>query len=177
MKKSLFIAAAIFAPLLALAQEHKEMAKVEKAVAVLQSTEGSKVSGRIFFTRTGAGIHVQGEVVGLTPGKHGFHIHEFGDTTSTDGKSAGGHFNPGGQPHAGPDAEHRHAGDFGNIEAGSDGVAKFDFVDKHITLDGDKSILGRGVVVHAKADDLKSQPSGEAGDRMAVGVIGVAKAK
>ena len=153
------------------------MAQTEKAVAVLQSTEGSKVKGTITFTKSPDGIQVEGELTGLTPGKHGFHIHEFGDTTSADGKSAGGHFNPTGEEHGGPNADHRHAGDFGNIEAGSDGVAKVSFVDKRISFNGEKSILGRGLVVHAKADDLKSQPSGEAGDRVAVGVIGVAKAK
>ncbi len=179
MKKLICIAtvalSALVSPLLN-AEETKAVMP-EKAVAVLQATEGNKVKGTITFTKTGEGVRVEGEVNGLTPGKHGFHIHEFGDTTSSDGKSAGGHFNPAGDPHAGPDAEHRHAGDFGNIEAGSDGTAKINFVDKHISFDGAKSILGRGVVVHAKADDLKSQPSGDAGDRVAVGVIGVAKTK
>ncbi len=180
MNKILCLAAIALTPTfspLAFSQEHKDPAKVETAVAVLQATEGSKVKGVITFSKSGAGIKVEGEISGLTPGKHGFHVHEFGDVTSTDGKSAGGHFNPGGEMHAGPDAEHRHAGDFGNIEASSDGTAKISFMDKHISFEGAKSILGRGLVVHAKADDLKSQPSGEAGDRVAVGIIGVAKAK
>jgi Cu-Zn family superoxide dismutase len=163
-----------FAGTVAIAQETPQ---AEKALAVLHSSAGSQVKGTITFTKTAEGIRVEGEITGLTPGKHGFHIHEFGDTTSPDGKSAGGHFNPKGEHHGGPDAEHRHAGDFGNVEAGSDGTAKVSFVDKHLTFDGATSILGRGLVVHAKADDLKSQPSGEAGDRVAVGVIGVTKAK
>ena len=146
------------------------------AVAVLMPTKGSEVKGTISFTKESDGVRVQGEITGLTPGKHGFHVHEFGDVTSADGTSAGGHFNPGGAPHGGPDAQQRHAGDFGNVEADQSGTAKVDFVDKHITLEGAGSILGRGIVVHAKADDLSSQPSGNAGDRVAVGVIGVKKA-
>jgi Cu-Zn family superoxide dismutase len=161
----------------AFAQEHKEMAKPEKAIAVLQPTEGSKVKGTITFTKGSDGVRVEGEITGLAPGKHGFHIHEFGDTSSADGKAAGAHFNPTGEKHGAPDGEHRHVGDFGNIEAGTDGAAKVNFLDKQIALEGEKSILGRGLVVHAKADDLKSQPSGEAGDRVAVGVIGVTKGK
>lgn len=178
MKKSICIAALSLATLFtapAFSQEHKEMAKTEKAVAELHPTKGSTVKGTITFTKAGDGIRVEGTVTGLTPGKHGFHVHEYGDTTSPDGTSAGGHFNPTGEKHGAPDADKRHAGDFGNIEAGADGTAKVNFLDKHITLDGAKSILGRGLVVHANADDLTSQPSGNAGDRVAVGVIGVAK--
>lgn len=174
------IALATLTPLIgtvALAQEPAAMKKPGKAVAVLQPTEGSKVKGTITFTKEDDGIRVEGEVTGLTPGKHGFHVHEFGDITSSDGKAAGGHFNPTGEKHGGPDMDHRHAGDFGNIEAGADGTAKVNFLDKKITLDGENSILGRGLVVHAKADDLKSQPSGDAGDCVAVGVIGIAQMK
>jgi Cu-Zn family superoxide dismutase len=145
------------------------------AVAVLLPSKGSEVKGTISFTKEGDGVRVKGEITGLTPGKHGFHVHEFGDVTSTDGMSAGGHFNPAGAPHGGPDAQQRHAGDFGNVEADQSGVAKIDFLDKLITFDGPTSILGRGLVVHAKPDDLSTQPSGNAGDRVAVGVIGVKK--
>jgi Cu-Zn family superoxide dismutase len=156
--------------------EMKPPAAPTAAVAVLQPTaKGPQVKGTVKFTKAGDGIKVEGEVTGLTPGKHGFHVHEFGDVTSQDGTSAGGHFNPAGAQHGAPDSDKRHAGDFGNIEADQSGTAKIDFTDKHITLDGPTSILGRGLVVHAKADDLKSQPSGEAGDRVAVGVIGVRK--
>lgn len=148
---------------------------IERAVAVLYPTQNSNAKGTITFTKTGDGIRVKGEITGLSPGKHGFHVHEFGDATSSDGKSAGGHFNPKGEDHGAPDAKHRHAGDFGNVEAGKDGIAKVDFVDAQISFVGANSILGRGLVVHAKPDDLKSQPSGDAGDRVAVGVIGAAK--
>ncbi len=180
MKNLIALAALSLAPFFGattFAEDPKDAPKPTSAITVLLPTEGSKVGGTITFTKTDGGIHVEGQVTGLTEGKHGFHIHEFGDTTSTDGKSAGGHFNPTGEKHGGPTAEHRHEGDFGNIEAGSDGVAKVNFTDKHLTFEGDKSILGRGVVIHAKADDLTTQPTGDAGGRVAVGVIGVSKGK
>ncbi|MEO8352905.1 MAG: superoxide dismutase family protein [Chthoniobacteraceae bacterium] len=152
-------------------------AEVTKAIAILMPTEGNDVKGTVSFIKTADGVKVEGKITGLTPGKHGFHIHEFGDLSSPDGKSLGGHFNPEGHQHGGLDAKMRHAGDFGNIEADDQGVATVDFVDKAISLSGENSILGRGVVVHAKADDLKSQPSGDAGARVAVASIGVAAGK
>lgn len=152
-------------------------AKITKAIAVLQPTKGSKVKGTVIFTKVDDGVRVKGTITGLTPGKHGFHIHEYGDLSSTDGSSLGGHFNPTTEPHAAPEAPKHHTGDFGNITADSKGVAKFDEVFKGRTLNGPKSIIGRGVVVHAKADDLTSQPSGAAGARIAVGVVGVANPK
>lgn len=148
-----------------------------RAVAVLHPTEGNTAEGIITFTNEDGKVRVKGEVKGLSPGKHGFHVHQFGDCSAADGTSAGGHFNPGGMPHAGPHAEKRHVGDLGNIEAGEDGVAKVDMLDEELAFDGKNSILGRGLIVHAKADDLKSQPTGEAGGRVACGVIGVAKSE
>ncbi|SIO38686.1 superoxide dismutase, Cu-Zn family [Singulisphaera sp. GP187] len=150
---------------------------VTKAVAVLHATKkGGDVHGKISFTQTPKGILVEGTIEGLTPGLHGFHVHEFGDCGSDDAMSAGGHFNPTNMPHAGPHADKRHVGDLGNIEANDKGVAKIDLHDSAITLSGAHSIIGRGLIVHAKADDLKSAPAGAAGDRVACGVIGVAKA-
>jgi Cu-Zn family superoxide dismutase len=111
----------------------------------------------------------------LNPGTHGFHVHEFGDCSAPDFASAGGHFNPTSEPHAGPKDAHRHEGDLGNVEAGADGSVAVDYTDSGLRFEGDKSILGRAVVVHANADDLKTQPSGNAGGRVACGVIGVAK--
>jgi len=143
-----------------------------KAIAVLLPTEGSKVSGILTLTAEKDGVHISGKVGGLTPGKHGFHIHEFGDVSSPDGASAGGHYNPEGTMHGGPESEERHAGDFGNIEANEEGVATIDIDGKGLKL---HFVIGRSFVVHAKADDLKSQPSGDAGGRVAVGVIGIAK--
>lgn len=148
---------------------------VAKAVAVLQPTKGNNVSGMVTFTKTDAGIHVVADVDGLTPGVHAFHIHEFGDCSAPDGGSAGGHFNPAGMPHAGPDAEKRHTGDLGNVTADEKGHAHYDRTDSHISFEGPHSILGRGVIVHEKADDLMTQPTGAAGARVACGVIGAAK--
>jgi len=150
-------------------------AQINKAVAVLHPTKGNDVSGAVYFKRTKDGIEVTADVMGLSPGKHGFHIHEFGDCTAPDGTSAGGHFNPENQPHAGPDQAQRHAGDLGNIQADAGGNAHYDRTDTHLKFNGPDSIIGRGVIVHAGADDLVSQPSGNAGPRAACGVIGVAK--
>jgi Cu-Zn family superoxide dismutase len=148
---------------------------VTKAVAVLTPSSGSSVHGVITFTKEGDGIHVTGKIEGLTPGTHGFHVHEFGDCSAPDATSAGGHFNPSGEPHAAPEAEKRHEGDLGNVEADANGVANYDRVDKVLKFNGKGSIIGRSVVVHGNPDDLKSQPAGNAGPRVACGVIGIAK--
>jgi Cu-Zn family superoxide dismutase len=137
----------------------------------LAPTTGSTVSGWISFEPMGDQAHVKAQVKGLSPGKHGFHIHEKGDCSSGDGKSAGGHFNPAGMPHGGPDADQRHAGDLGNLEADASGVASYDRMDLGIQLTGENSILGRAVIVHAGEDDLSTQPTGAAGARLACGVI------
>jgi Cu-Zn family superoxide dismutase len=117
----------------------------------------------------GAVVHIEG----LTPGEHGAHVHEFGDCSSPDGTSAGGHFNPFDQPHGGRDSAHRHVGDLGNVTAADSGVADADFADSVIALQGEASIIGRGMIVHAGRDDLTSQPSGAAGARIACGVVGI----
>lgn len=153
---------------------HAKAASITKAVAVLFPTKGSKVEGRVTFTQTEEGIRVHAEISGLTPGDHGFHIHEFG-VWSDDGMASGGHYNPTMQKHAGRDTPKRHTGDLGNITANASGNATLDFVDSHMSFHGPHSIIGRGVVVHEKADDFKTQPTGNAGGRVAVGVIGVAK--
>jgi superoxide dismutase, Cu-Zn family len=155
----------------------QEVATHSKAIAVLHPTEGNKVKGTITFTKESEGIRVVARLEGLKPGEHGFHIHQFGDCSAPDAESAGGHFNPTSMPHAGPAAEKRHAGDLGNITADESGYASYDRVDKHLRLDGEESIIGRAVIVHEKVDDLKTQPTGNAGGRVACGVIGVAKAE
>jgi Cu-Zn family superoxide dismutase len=146
-----------------------------KAIAVLSSASGSNVAGTVTFTKGGDGVKVVAEVTGLKPGKHGFHIHEFGDCSAKDATSAGGHFNPTKHQHAGPDASERHMGDLGNLEAGANGTARVEMTDKMLKLSGDNSIVGYAVIVHEKEDDLKTQPTGDAGGRVACGVIGVAK--
>ncbi len=145
------------------------------AIAVLHPTEGNQVTGTVTFTRDGDAVKVVADVYGLTPGKHGFHIHQYGDCSAPDGSSAGGHFNPTHMPHAAPTDKQRHAGDFGNIVADSTGHAHFEWTDHMIVMSGANSIIGRGVVVHGGADDLTSQPSGNAGPRVACGVIGIAR--
>ena len=150
---------------------------VTKAVCVLYPTKDSKVTGIVTFTKTDKGMHVIADVHGLTPGKHGFHIHQYGDCSAPDGTSTGGHFNPDNMKHAGPMAKERHEGDMGNIEANAMGDAHLDYVDPKLSFDGEHSIIGRGIIVHAGEDDLTSQPTGAAGARVACGVIGIAKSE
>jgi superoxide dismutase, Cu-Zn family len=145
-----------------------------KAIAVLHPTAGNKVSGSATFTQSGDSVKVVADITGLTPGKHGFHVHEFGDCSSSDGKSAGDHFNPAHKQHGAPAVSDRHAGDLGNIEADASGKAHLEWSDKVMKLSGSDSIVGHAVIVHEKADDF-SQPTGNAGGRLACGVIGVAK--
>lgn len=150
-----------------------EMPIPKAAVAVLTPTKGNKARGAIRLTQTDDGVRLQGMVRNLEPGEHGFHIHEFGDLRGPDGKSAGGHYNPEGHKHGGPDDAEHHAGDLGNITANDEGVAKVDKMAEGLKL---HFIVGRSIVVHGGKDDLESQPSGDAGPRVALGVIGYAGA-
>jgi Cu-Zn family superoxide dismutase len=152
-----------------------EKPAVTKAVAVLHPTKGKDVQGVVTFQVVGTGVHVLAHIAGLTPGKHGFHIHEFGDCSSDDGTAAGGHYNPTAMPHSMPSSDKRHVGDLGNIEADSSGMAHLDYIDGMLSLSGPNSIIGRGVIVHEKEDDFKTQPTGNAGARLACGVIGIGK--
>ena len=160
------------------AQKHDhehEPAPTKEAVCVLVATSGSQVGGTLTLTQEKDYVLVKGEVKGLKPGLHGFHIHTFGDLRMKDGKNdgamAGGHYAPDGHEHGGPDSKEHHAGDLGNIEADADGVARVDAKGHGLHL---HYIIGRSIVVHADADDLKTQPSGNSGARIGVGVIGVA---
>jgi superoxide dismutase, Cu-Zn family len=149
---------------------------VTKAVAVLSPLGSSGVSGTVTFTKVADGVRVAAHITGLKEGLHGFHVHEFGDCSAPDGTSAGGHFNPSGSPHGGPHDAVRHTGDMGNVTAGADGVATLEYIDSRVAFEGPNSILGRGVIVHANADDMKTQPTGNAGGRVACGVVGAVKA-
>ena len=146
-----------------------------KAIAVLHPLKDSNVEGTVTFAKSGNEVKIVADVTGLTPGKHGFHIHQYGDCSLSDGSSAGGHFNPTNNPHASHDAAQRHEGDMGNLEADASGKAHLELTDNMMTMSGEKSIIGRGVIVHEKEDDPKSQPVGNAGGRVACGVIGIAK--
>jgi len=148
---------------------------VNKAVCVLFPTKGHEVHGIITFLETPEGTKIDAEVFNLTPGKHGFHVHEFGDLSAEDGMATGGHFNPDHMDHSGPDSEHRHAGDLGNLDADATGYAHYTRIDKELQLNGGETVVGRSIIVHVGEDDLKSQPTGNAGARVAQGVIGIAK--
>jgi Cu-Zn family superoxide dismutase len=136
---------------------------------VIKPTKGNKVRGTLRLVQKGETLKIMGRITNLTPGEHGFHIHEFGDERGTDGTATGGHYNPGGHEHGAP-GPHSHSGDLGNVTADAEGVAKVD-----ISVKGTKLhfVLGRAFVIHAGKDDLKSQPSGAAGARVATGVIGI----
>lgn len=137
----------------------------------LKPTKDSKVSGTLSVVTMGKGVHFRGTINGLTAGKHGFHIHEKGDCSAPDASSAGGHFNPDQKPHGEPAAADKHAGDLGNIEAEADGTVKVDMHVNGLTLGTESnSITGKAVIVHANPDDF-SQPTGNAGGRVACGVI------
>ncbi len=145
----------------------------DEAVAVLNPTEGNTTSGRVTFTAVEGGVRVVAEMRGLGEGPHGLHIHETGDCSAPDGSSAGGHFAPDGSPHGAPNdpAGQRHAGDLGNIEGDDDGAGRYERIDTVLQMSGPASIIGRGVIVHAGQDDYTSQPTGDAGNRIACGVI------
>jgi Cu-Zn family superoxide dismutase len=145
--------------------------RVTKAKAVLTPTRGNEVLGEILFEEVSDGVKISGRIKGLTPGKHGFHIHEKGDCSSPDASSAGEHYNPHDHPHASRESQKRHLGDLGNIEADSQGVAVFEFIDSVIKLQGKNSILEKSVIIHEKADDFITQPTGGAGSRLSCGVI------
>ncbi len=143
-----------------------------EATAELQPTQGSQVTGRVTFQDNNGQVHVSAMISGLTPGRHGFHIHETGDCSAPDGTSAGGHFNPAGVNHGAPDADVHHVGDLGNLEADADGKAEYHANWGFLNLgEGPDSIVGKAVIVHAQEDDLTSQPTGAAGARLACGVI------
>lgn len=143
-----------------------------RAVAELAPLGDSDILGTATFTAIGDGkVRVDADISGLAPGTHGFHIHEFGDCSDAEGKSAGGHFNPDHHAHSGP-GPHGHAGDLGNIEADAGGEAHVSVTLDQISVDtGKHGILGRSLIVHEKADDLASQPAGDAGGRIACAFI------
>lgn len=141
---------------------------VTKAVAVIHSNS-SDISGWVTFTKVSDGVRVEAKLNGLSEGKHGFHIHTYGDCRADDYSSAGGHFNPAQEKHGAPDDSARHMGDMGNISA--NGTAAIDYVDHNININ---KIIGRALILHKGTDDLTSQPSGAAGPRIACGVIGYA---
>ena len=144
-----------------------------RATAALQPTKGSKAFGEATFEQVGDKVRVIVFAQGFKPdAEHGFHIHEAGDCGSGDGMSAKGHFNPHGKPHGDPKSAERHAGDLPSLKAGKDGRARIDATVDAISIgQGAGNIVGRGLIIHADPDDYKTQPTGNAGARIACGVI------
>jgi len=143
------------------------------AVAKLAPTKGNATAGVVTFAQRGDGkVEVTANVTGLAPNReHGFHVHEKGDCSSGDGMSAGGHFNPDGKPH-GPQGAPHHAGDMPSLKADGAGNASAKFVLDGVTVaPGPNSVVGRGLIVHKDPDDYTTQPTGNAGARLACAVI------
>ena len=142
------------------------------ASADLQARSGSAVAGKVSFSETNGRLRVEAMVSGLTPGEHGFHIHEKGDCSAPDGTSAGGHFNPSNKPHGNPEHGEHHGGDMPQLVADAKGVAKLlTYIEDLEVAESANGIIGRSVIVHATADDFKTQPTGNSGARFACGVI------
>ena len=148
-----------------------------RAIAQLEPTRGNTTSGTVRFAHAGDGVRVHGEIRGLRPGaEHGFHIHEKGDCSSGDGMSTGGHFNPHIKAHGAHGGDEHHAGDLPSLKADKYGVAAFSYFARGISLDGPTtSILGKGLIVHRDPDDFTTQPTGNAGPRLACAVITAVK--
>jgi len=142
------------------------------AVATLAARSGSAVTGSVSFYEVPGGLRIEARVAGLTPGQHGFHVHEAGDCSAPDASSAKGHFNPAGLAHGSHDAAIHHGGDLPNLLANAAGEAVYVGEVHGIGLSGANGIAGRSIVIHADPDDYKSQPAGNSGKRIACGVIG-----
>jgi len=156
---------------------HKGHHAATSARAMVSPLSKGRVRGVAEFSGPdcGCSTRVSVQLSGLTPNQlHGIHIHENGDCSALDGSSAGGHYNPTGAAHGGPESDAHHSGDLGNIMARADGQATLEINLERVAV---SSLVGRSIVVHANPDDLKSQPSGNSGDRIACGVIGVSKGK
>jgi Cu-Zn family superoxide dismutase len=144
-----------------------------RANAGLAATKGSKAFGEATFEQAGNKVRLVVFVQGLQPDReHGFHIHEKGDCSSGDGMSAGGHFNPLGKAHGRHTDTARHAGDLPSLKAGKNGRAKLDVELDGLSIgSGPTDVIGKGLIIHADPDDFKTQPTGNAGARIACGVI------
>lgn len=149
------------------------MAAGPTATAKLEPRSGSNVSGNVTFTQVGEMVRINGSLTGHTAGLKGWHIHEKGDCSDPKAESAGGHFNPRGHKHGGPSDAIRHAGDMGNLVVNDRGSATIDVTTGGISVSKDKpdGIIGRALIIHMGEDDLKTDPTGNAGGRAACGVI------
>ncbi len=144
----------------------------DSAQARVQPTQGHTARGIVDFTQRGDNVVVAASFSGLSPGGHGFHVHEKGDCSAPDATSAGGHFNPTGKPHGNPMQGEHHLGDLPMLQADADGNARLNATIAGASLRGGAtSLVNRSVVVHAAPDDYRSQPAGDSGARIACGVI------
>lgn len=143
------------------------------ATANLAPTRGNATTGTVKFVQSGERVQVSGEIRGLKPNaEHGFHVHEKGDCSSGDGMSAGGHFNPASSPHGRHGAGTHHVGDLPSLRADAAGTVKFNFESSSIRVgSGSNDIVGKGLIVHRDPDDYTTQPTGNAGPRLACAVI------
>lgn len=143
------------------------------AVATVAPTAGNTAAGTVRFTQRGPRTLIHARLTGLTPNaEHGFHVHERGDCSAPDASSAGGHFDPGGHPHAFHAQPQRHAGDLPNLRADAQGVATLSWESELLGVAaGPASVVGRSVIVHRDADDYRSQPAGNSGPRLGCGVV------
>jgi len=143
------------------------------AVAAMKPTAGNTVSGTVRFEQSGSKVIVTAAMTGLKPNaEHGFHVHEKGDCSAPDAMSAGGHFNPAGKPHGHYGKAERHSGDMPNLRADASGAARVMWETDLLSVgSGAASVIGRSVVIHRDPDDYASQPAGNAGPRLACGVI------
>jgi Cu-Zn family superoxide dismutase len=147
-------------------------AQLAAATGVPQPNAAKPVQGALQFTQAGNAVSVSGTITGLKPNAaHAFHVHEKGDCSAPDLSSAGSHFNPTGEQHGAHDAAHHHAGDLPQLMADASGAAQVSFTSTSLTLTGPNSIIGRAVIVHRDPDDVNAQPVGNAGPRLACGVI------
>lgn len=150
--------------------------KSPKATARLESKSSSTVTGEADFTEKKGGVEISIEIKGAKPGQHGVHLHDKGDCSAPDASSAGGHFNPDNKAHGSPTVDPHHAGDFGNITVNKKGSGKLKLTVKGLTVaPGPNSVVGHALVIHADTDDLKTQPAGNSGARVACGVVQASK--
>ncbi|HZL36511.1 MAG TPA: superoxide dismutase family protein [Tepidisphaeraceae bacterium] len=172
-------AAAVCASYAVAGVAHSPMPLAEQADNAMQAVahvhgagaNKAKITGTVTFMQTSDGMKVVADIEGLSPGKHGFHIHEKPDLSAPDLSSAGGHFNPHKHKHGGPHSASHHAGDLGNLTADAKGHAHLDATFKGLSIEGTDGVVGHSVIIHQDDDDLKTDPAGNAGKRIAGGVI------